>query len=104
MKKVLLGFGIAMCFSFVYKQYYEVNNSTAEVKKERGIYLFTDSEPVAEYEYLGTIKAPWAFGDAYPIAKRKVLNKLDKEYPKANGIIFNFDGKNVNADAILLEE
>jgi hypothetical protein len=103
MKKVLLGFGIAMCFSFVYKQYYEVNNSTAEVAKEQGLYIFTDSKPVNDYEYLGTVKIGVSSPN-YSNVKKSIINKVKKKHPTANGILMNVEGNNGIGDAIFFEE
>jgi len=80
------------------------DNSLARVQKSNGLYLFTDSEPVAEYEYLGTvdIKRIGAFKTPqYTIIRDALIKELVKEFPEANGVIFHFvAGSADKADAI----
>jgi hypothetical protein len=83
---------------------YEPKKSTAEVEQQEGIYIFTDSKPVKDYDYLGTIKTSGviSFGDAqYSGVRDKLIKKCKKDFPNAEGIIFTFkSGGADKADAI----
>jgi hypothetical protein len=64
----------------------------AEVEQIQGLYIFTDSKPVTEYEYLGTIKT----GAVVMSSKHKdvmsiLLKKAKKEYPTGEAIILSSD-------------
>lgn len=67
-------------------------------------YIFVDSEPVSEYEYLGSTKCKIAFSVQYQSVRDKLIKKVKKQYPKANGVIFHFhDGGTDLADAIYIK-
>lgn len=106
MKKLLLFAVIVLLSSFATRLYYDVQQSTAEVNQEQGVYIFTDSKPIKKYQYLGSVKITigWNTGQ-YNDVKSALLKKLKKEYPTANGVIFKFNTNSTDfADAILLEE
>ncbi|GIV26866.1 MAG: hypothetical protein KatS3mg027_0680 [Bacteroidia bacterium] len=109
MKKVVLG-GLIMVviyglFSFKVKYNYEPKVNTAEVDQYEGLYVFVDSKPVREYEYLGTEKVVLTFGSGqYRDIRDKLIKKVKKEYPQANGIIFHFnENASDKADAIKIK-
>ncbi|MFN4247552.1 MAG: hypothetical protein ACK4EY_07500 [Flavipsychrobacter sp.] len=81
---------------------YEPRNSTAEVEQVQGCYIFIDSRPVKEYKYLGTVKSTFSWGSGqYQDVRDKLIKRIKKEYPEADGIIFHFhDGGQDRADAI----
>ena len=81
---------------------YEPKNSTAEVEQIQGCYIFVDSRPIKKYEYLGTCKYTIALASTqYQSVRDKLIKKIKKEYPDADGIIFHFhDGGQDRADAI----
>jgi len=82
---------------------YEPRNSTAEVEQVQGCYIFIDSRPVKEYKYLGTCKytIAWVGSGQYQDVRNRLIKRIKKEYPEADGIIFHFhDGGEDRADAI----
>jgi len=90
MKKIILGIVIGVaCTALVGAsvENYIVSKQMANVEKEMGLYIFTSSKPVMEYEYLGTIKVTtWAgkYNEDIPA----LLKKAKKEYPQADAIIY----------------
>lgn len=83
------------------KEIYEPKHSTAEVEFINGFYVFTDSRPVSDYQYLGSVSVSFATNAQYSPIRDKLLKKARKEYPEANGIILHLNsGANDKADAI----
>lgn len=76
--------------------------SIAEVNQVQGYYIFVDSKPTAEYEYIGTVKVSISFiSEQYQSVRDALIKKARKEYPLGNGIIFHFhDGGTDKADVI----
>jgi hypothetical protein len=79
------------------------------VTNSQGIYIFTDSKPIGDYDYLGTVannKVAWCppacSGDLpYQQVIAELIRLTKKKFPAANAIIF--DGWN-GADAITLKQ
>jgi len=97
MKKILL---VAIIAFFTLSSFRMPDDKgKANVEQQEGIYLFMYSKPNAEYEYLGTIKikAVWTGQPAEML--NIALRKMKKEFPLANGIIFNADNMD-KADVI----
>jgi hypothetical protein len=108
MKKIILGSLIGICFTTIFAftvVNYEPKRSTAEVEQYQGLYIFVDSKPVIEYEYLGTVKGTLTFGDTqYTGCRNRMIKKCKKEYPNADGLIITFkSGGTDMADAIKLK-
>ncbi|MGH1339258.1 MAG: hypothetical protein ACRBFS_24280 [Aureispira sp.] len=83
------------------------NNNLAEVNRMQGVYIFTDSEPVQDYEHLGTVNiSEWVVMSSQYTAKRNLLiKKTLKKFPKADGIILHlYDGGTDKADAIIFKD
>ncbi|MGH1339259.1 MAG: hypothetical protein ACRBFS_24285 [Aureispira sp.] len=83
------------------------DNNLAEVNRMQGVYVFTDSEPVQDYEHLGTAKGPsLSFSSGQYQAVRDILIKRTlKQFPKADGVILHFyDGGIDKADAIIFKD
>lgn len=82
------------------------DNNLAEVNQVQGFYIFVDSKPVQEYEYLGTVKSGLTFSSGQYQSIRDILvKKARKEYPLGNGIIFHFhDGGTDKADIVKFKE
>lgn len=55
-KGILIGLSLVLLVAFAAINY-EPKKATAEVEQMQGLYIFTDSKPVLEYEYLGTVKS-----------------------------------------------
>ena len=97
---VTIGFIISLFFAFTIVNY-ELKNNTAEVEQSQGVFLFTDSKPLKEYEYLGTVKALIGFDAQYTGVRDKLLKKMKNKYPNADGIIFRFNSAGADqGDAI----
>lgn len=82
------------------------NKSLAEAEQIEGLYIFTDCKPVAEYEYVGTVKSnTLGFGDSqYTGVRDRLIKNCKKDYPEANGIIITLvTGKKDKADAIRIK-
>lgn len=105
MKSKIIFFAGSLIFMVLLGTTTNKDNALARVNKKQGVYLFTDCEPVQDYEYLGTVKAGLTFTSGQYEAVRDVLiKKTLKKYPNANGIIFHFyDGGVDKADAIQFE-
>jgi hypothetical protein len=108
MKKPATAFllGIAICAFFAFKSVkYDLRSNTAEVEQLEGLYIFTDSKPVKEYDFIGSEKVSFTLGsEQYGAIRNKLIKKVKKEYPQANAIIFHFEnGGTDKADAIKLK-
>jgi len=78
----------------------ENKKATATVEQHEGIYIFMLSKPVAEYEYLGTVKKSAIEMSGQSDERFKALVKhCKKDFPRADGLIIqDIDMK--KADAI----
>ena len=83
----------------------------AIVEQYSGVYIFVDCKPKAEYKFLGTVNSGSGFGKAmmgtpeYDQKKMKLIEKVKKDYPQADGIIIHFvKGGKDSADAIKFSE
>lgn len=80
---------------------YEPKNATAEVEQIQGFYVFTDSKPVKDFEYIGTVKSSITLTGQYEPVRNKLLQKARKEFPQADGIILHLVNGGVDkADCI----
>lgn len=64
----------------------EKNKSIVDQKE--GLYIFILSKPVAEYEYLGSVKKILAWSGKPDEMLNSMIRKVKKDYPKADGIVF----------------
>lgn len=106
MKKIILGsligIGLSTLVAFTVATY-DPKKSTGEVEQFEGYYIFVDSRPVMEYEYLGTVKGPsLSMGSGqYTAVRDKLIKRAKKDYPRADALIFTFkDGGTDKVDAI----
>ncbi len=78
------------------------NVSQAEVNQLQGVFVFTDSKPTGDFEYLGTVKTGIGFNSGqYQPVRDLLIKKLKKNFPQADGAIFHFnDGNADGCDAI----
>ncbi len=99
MKKILFGvlFGIFITVLLAFKtSIYEPNNSTAEVNKIDGYYIFTDSKPIMPYEIIDTLEI-WFIGDTqYESIRKNFIKKAQNKFQNANGLILNFNKKGID--------
>lgn len=101
MKNLFLICAVSLA-AFSFKYAYDVRSNTAEVEQMDGLYIFVDSKPVKEYDYLGTEKVGVSMGSGqYRDVRDKLIKKIKKEYPQAQGILIHFaEGGADKADAI----
>lgn len=101
MRSVLLT--VIFCACGVILRAQSVDYSTAKVERIQGLYVFTDCQPVAAYEFLGTVsganvgmKSP-----QYQIVRDGLIKKLREDFPNADGVILQLNaGAKDKADAI----
>lgn len=92
MKKLIFGIIIGILFTALISagiSEYVVNKKTAEVTSIQNLKIFTDCEPVMEYEYLGTVKGSMTVTGQYEPVRNVLIKKAKKEYPQAEGIILH---------------
>lgn len=114
MKKLILPAIIILAASFSGKNYFTTN---AEANQVQGVYIFTDSKPVQDYEYLGTVKngmvqAPTDItgrpvlgtvcDPTYNQLRDDLIKRAKKKYKDFSGIIINPD--NNTADVIKFKD
>jgi hypothetical protein len=100
---VLIGLALTLLKASGVKPASDVKNSTAEVNQIEGLLIFTDSKPIREYEYLGTVKSnTGGFGNPqYEGVRGRLIKKAKADYPKADGVIMYLNyGQADKADAI----
>ena len=80
----------------------DIKKSNADVNQYEGVYVFTDSKPQKDYEYLGTVKISLGLGSGqYQNVRNSLIKKAKKEDPQADGLIMNFKDMGTDrADAI----
>lgn len=101
MKKVI--FATVIIFVVGFSAKHNSDKANAVVNQVQGVYIFIDSKPVAEYEYLGTVstKGVVSSNPQYLVIRDKLLKRIKKDWPSADGVIFSFNaGGADHADAI----
>lgn len=68
----------------------QVNNATAVVEQVDGIFIFAYCKPFKKYRVIGTVKPGYSQNEYEFIAER-LVRKLKKNYPTAQGLIINID-------------
>jgi len=93
---LLIGFEIALFMTPLnVTEYYGVikdektDTKNAVVNSEKDLLLFVESKPIESYIELGNIKASLTFSGQYNELKTDIIRKCLKNYPGANGLIFN---------------
>lgn len=81
----------------------EDDKAKATVEQMDGLYVFIQSKPDAENEYLGSVKKSLALTGNPEEMLNAMIKKVKKEYPNANGIIFTSVSMD-KADAIKFKE
>jgi len=80
---------------------FEPTKATATVDFVQGVYVFTDSKPVLEYDYLGTVTIKRSPDPQYNGVRDKLIKTAKEQYPDAEGLIFTLRTGSVDmADAI----
>ena len=99
----LIGIVFLAATAFTVAKTFEPTNATATVNQVQGVYIFSDSKPVMEYTYLGTVKTSNAAGfvkEDYGSNRDRLLKNLKKDYPDADGLILSVGESGAKADAI----
>jgi hypothetical protein len=94
MKKIIFGGGFVVCLTVILAfsaSRYEPNQSTAEVSKVEGFYIFTDSKPVMPYDSLGEADLGFVSGTQYENIRTNLIKRARKKYPTADGLILNLN-------------
>lgn len=95
MKKLFFGILIGVSFMALVGAgvaEYVVSKKTAEVEIYQNIRVFTDCKPIAEYDYLGTVKVRIAVTGQYLECRDILLKNAKKDYPNCEGIIITGEG------------
>ena len=79
------------------------DHNKAIVNSEKGILLFIENKPLHNYIELGNIKAGATMFGTYTEFKAEIIRKCLKNYPGANGLIFNIEKDLSQATAIKFE-
>jgi len=89
MKKLMIITFFAFSFLSISAIETSTNKRLAEVNQKEGFLIFMQSQPVAEYEVLGTVKKTGLTWTGSPEELFNTLMKrAKKDYPKADAIIF----------------
>jgi len=103
MKKIIFSILIIICAVGFSTNHYTSDKATATVNQVQGVYIFIDSKPVSEYQYLGTVdtKGITTTNPQYTVIRDKLISRIKKDWPTADGVIFSFNsGGRDHADAI----
>jgi hypothetical protein len=68
------------------------STGAAIAEKVDGYYIYLLSKPAVEYEVLGVVSVGSTATNGYNERKDKMIRKVSKKYPDADGIIFDFSG------------
>jgi hypothetical protein len=76
------------------------NKNQAKVMQYQGCYIFTDSEPLNEANYIGSVTAN-LFSSQYTSVRDHFIKKSKKKFPDGKGLIIKLvSGSTDSADAI----
>jgi hypothetical protein len=93
----LLGVGFCSLLSFKLKdENLETSKANAEVSIIDGVYIFTDSKPLSQFEELGVVELSFSSDTQYQSIRDNLLKKAKKKYPNMDGIIMDFNKKGVD--------
>lgn len=99
MKKPIFSFiaGFALCASLAFTNS-SVRHSmgTGEAKQIDGLYVFTDSSPLAEHEKLGTVTFWFIWDTQYESIRNKLIMKAKQQFPEADAIIIQPNKKGLD--------
>ena len=65
-------------------------HSLARANKVQGLYVFTDCDPVNDYEVVERESVSFGFKSDYQSIRDKLIKKALKDVPDADGVIFTF--------------
>jgi hypothetical protein len=103
---VLVTTFVALGYSF--KTIHDLKKSSAEVNEVAGIYIFSDSKPLMEYEVIGEVGLAFATtqSPAHSNLREVFVKKLKDKYPTGEALIFKNDpyGGTHKADVIVFKK
>lgn len=106
MKKFLSGFIVSLLLAVLISAdtIYQPTKRTAEVESYQNVLVFSDSKPVLEYEYLGSISYSLGFSGQYEPVRDALIKKAKQKYPNCNAIILHLkDGGTDKADVLIIK-
>jgi hypothetical protein len=70
----------------------QTNKSQARVTQFQGLYLFVDSNPISDTDYLGTVKKSYSLikGGQYSVLRDAIIKKCKSDFRDAQGIVIKF--------------
>lgn len=80
--------------------------SYGEVEQVEGYYIFVNAKPLTEYTFLGSVSAftTWRINTHFIDIRNVLIKKAQKEYPKADALIFTFsDGEKNKCEAVMFK-
>jgi hypothetical protein len=99
-KNVLFFFlGIGFCSLLSFKlidENQDTSKATAEVSIIDGVFIFTDSKPLCQYDELGVVELYFSGDTQYQSVRDNLIKKAKKKYPEADGLIFDFNKKGID--------
>lgn len=104
MKKPFLAFLFALCINILFAFQVantQTNESTAKVNKISGLYIFTDSQPIAPYDSLGAVDIGFVTGTQYEQIRNNLIKRAKAKFPNANGLIMKFDMKGIDKCTVI---
>ncbi|MBK7651569.1 MAG: hypothetical protein IPJ20_13710 [Flammeovirgaceae bacterium] len=99
MKSSFLGFltGVSLTTLVAFKAVtFQPNSATAEVVNIDGLYIFTDSRPIMNYDSLGVVELGFVSGTQYESIRSNLIKRARKDYPNANGLILDLNKKGID--------
>lgn len=105
MKKITLLFTGLIVLSFLSFISYS-NKAASEASAINGIYIFTDSKPLAEYEVIGEVKIGFgSFNNStYAEARNRLIELCKRDYPTGEGLLINAEKVSMKAKVIDFKE
>lgn len=94
-KDLIIGLGCItlLCSSFIFCGLPAIEHSHADVNALENILIFTDCKPLNEFETIGNVKVGFSVSGSYQEIISKLVKKARKDYPTAQGIIFDGNDK-----------
>lgn len=104
MKRLLFIF-VALCL-FVWSGFRLLEDkSLAKVERIQGIYIFSDSRPVADYDVVGTMKIGLMGNPQYEKLRNEFIREMKWKYKEADGLILHLNNGGADtAEAIKLKD
>jgi hypothetical protein len=77
------------------------NLALARANKVNGLYIFTDCEPINEYEIVDRESNVMAWSSQYQAIRDKLVRKAVKDQPSASGVILTFSTGGVDKASVI---